>query len=138
MTTVDPTRSRIMAAVRQKNTTPETIVRQVLHRLGLRFRLHRKGLPGTPDIVLARHRTVIFVHGCFWHRHQDCRKASTPKTRVDFWQEKFDRNVERDARNEQALLDAGWRVLVVWECETKDVARLTGRLKADFALPDPS
>ncbi|HEX8418634.1 MAG TPA: DNA mismatch endonuclease Vsr [Sphingomonas sp.] len=135
MTAVDPTRSRIMGAVRQKNTAPETIVRQVLHRLGLRFRLHRKGLPGTPDIVLPRHRTVVFVHGCFWHRHRGCGKASTPKTRLDFWQEKFDRNVERDARNESALVDAGWRVLIVWECETKNVARLTDRLKSDFALP---
>lgn len=128
----DPIRSRIMSAVRQKDTGPETIVRQLLHELGLRFRLQRKDLPGTPDIVLPKHKTVIFVHGCFWHRHDGCSKATTPKTRVEFWLEKFERNMDRDRRNERALLEQGWQVLVVWECETKDRDRLRERLSRAF------
>lgn len=134
MTFTDPIRSRIMSAVRQKNTGPETIVRQVLHGLGLRFRLHRKDIPGTPDIVLPKHRAVIFVHGCFWHRHRGCSKTTTPKTRVEFWQEKFGRNVDRDLRNERVLLEQGWNVLVVWECETKSQASLQERLRDAFDL----
>ncbi len=126
-----------MSAVRQKNTGPETIVRQILHGLGLRFRLHRKDLPGTPDIVLPKHRTVVCVHGCFWHRHGGCSKTTTPKTRVEFWQEKFDRNVDRDLRNESALLDQGWSVLVVWECEIRDRACLRERLSRVFTPLGP-
>ncbi|MDB5683491.1 MAG: very short patch repair endonuclease, partial [Sphingomonas bacterium] len=91
------------------------VVRRALHALGFRFRLHRADLPGRPDIVLPKHKTAIFVHGCFWHRHPDCPKASTPRTRVDFWRHKFVTNVARDRRNVQALEDAGWRVLTVWE-----------------------
>ena len=121
-----------MGAVRQKNTGPETIVRQLLHKLGLRFRLQRRDLPGTPDIVLPKHRTVVFVNGCFWHRHVACSNTTTPKTRVEFWQKKFDRNVDRDLRNERALLDQGWNVVIVWECETKDRARLRERLSKAF------
>ena len=131
---VDPARSRIMSAVGQRNTRPEMIVRKVLHGLGLRFRLHRTDLPGTPDVVLSKHRTVVFVHGCFWHRHVGCPKATTPKTRVEFWKAKFERNVERDLQNERALLNRGWSVIVIWECETKDTSRLRLRLADTFGL----
>ncbi|MGY6566537.1 MAG: very short patch repair endonuclease [Halomonadaceae bacterium] len=127
--------SKKMKAVRQKHTGPEVVTRQVLHSLGVRFRLHRKELPGSPDIVLAKHRTVIFVHGCFWHRHPGCKYASTPKTNQDFWLPKFERNVERDARKEEALRALGWRVLIVWECETRDLVTLEARLRREFALP---
>ncbi len=128
-----------MRAVPRSNTKPEVIVRRVLHGMGLRFRLHRKDLPGSPDIVLPRHRTVVFVHGCFWHRHLGCRKASTPKTRVEFWMEKFDANVARDRRKEDELKELGWRVITVWECETKDVNGLRERLRGILALePDQS
>lgn len=92
-------------------------VRRAAHRLGYRFRLHRRSLPGRPDLVFPSRRAAIFVHGCFWHRHGGCRKASTPKTRVEFWEAKFARNVERDAEVQQRLRAAGWRVLVIWECE---------------------
>lgn len=108
-----------MRNVRGKNTTPELVVRSALHRAGYRFRLHRKDLPGRPDIVLPRLRTVVFVHGCFWHRHHGCRAASQPSTRRSFWSEKFARNMERDRRNLDALQADGWAVHVVWECETK-------------------
>jgi DNA mismatch endonuclease (patch repair protein) len=126
-------RSALMKAVRQKNTSPEVDVRRVLHSLGLRFRMHT-ALPGTPDIVLARHNTVVFVHGCFWHRHKSCPRATSPKTRKDFWQSKFDRNVERDLQKNQELRELGWRVLVVWECETKQLKKLSKRLKALFRV----
>ena len=115
LTKPSPTRSRIMAAIRGHDTTPELLVRSALHRHGLRFRLHARDLPGRPDIVLPRHRTVILVHGCFWHRH-GCTLSSEPSTRRRFWNEKFARNVARDARNARALRRLGWRVLTVWEC----------------------
>lgn len=108
-----------MSRVRSKNTSPEMRVRRLAHAMGLRFRLHRKDLPGKPDLVFPRYRIALFVHGCFWHRHPSCAKASTPKSQTDFWASKFDRNVERDRRNEEALNALGWRVLVIWECETK-------------------
>ena len=116
---VSPERSRNMAAIRGKNTAPELAVRRILHAMGLRFRLHRKDLPGRPDIVLPRHRTVVFVHGCFWHRHEGCSYTTTPKTRQEFWQAKFDGNVARDRRNQADLVQLSWRVLVVWECELR-------------------
>lgn len=128
-------RSRIMKAVGRTDTKPEIKVRRALHRLGFRFRLNQKSLPGSPDIVLAKHRTVIFVHGCFWHRHQKCRYATTPKTRQDYWLPKFDANVERDARKTAELEALGWRVLVMWECETKNLAALEERLEREFSLP---
>ena len=127
-------RSDIMRAVRRAHTAPEIIVRQELHALGLRFRLHRRDLPGSPDIVLPRLRTVIFVHGCFWHRHSDCRYATTPKTRQEYWLPKFAANIERDARKEAQLQALGWRVLLVWECETKRREELTLRLRREFGL----
>lgn len=133
--TVDPTRSRIMKAVGQKHTAPEMRVRKTLHSLGYRFRVQRKDLPGRPDVVLPRHKIAIFVHGCFWHRHENCPKATTPKTRAEFWAQKFRDNVDRDRRQMAALLQAGWRVLVVWECETKSgevlSSLLDGYIKGD-------
>lgn len=108
-----------MRSVRGKNTTPEMKVRSALHRAGYRFRLHRKDLPGRPDVVLPGYKAVVFVHGCFWHRHPGCRAASSPSTRSAFWQDKFARNVARDRLVIGALENAGWRVHVVWECETK-------------------
>ena len=122
-----------MSRVRQKNTDPELAVRRCLHLLGYRFRLHRRDLPGTPDIVLPKYRTVIFVHGCFWHRHPGCNKTTMPKTRVDFWSRKFQANTERDARKEQALRAIGWRPCVIWECETKDTKKLKSLLSRFLA-----
>ena len=110
------TRSRMMSRIRGKDTRPEMLVRSGLHRLGFRFRLHARNLPGSPDLVLKRYRAVVFVHGCYWHRHEGCRYATTPATRREFWLEKFRANVARDRRHQQKLREAGWRVFVVWEC----------------------
>lgn len=112
-------RSWNMSRIRSKDTAPEVRVRSFLHRAGYRFRLHDKSLPGSPDIVLRKHRTAIFVHGCYWHRHPGCKDASTPKTRVDFWQEKFRGNVLRDEKNTKSLEGLGWNVEIIWECQTK-------------------
>ena len=122
-------RSRRMRAVRREHTTAELRVRSAAHRAGFRFRLHRKDLPGSPDLVLPRHRAVVFVHGCFWHRHEGCRKCSTPRTRQQFWLEKFKANVERDRRNEDALIKLGWRVITIWECETNQSDRVLAALE---------
>jgi DNA mismatch endonuclease (patch repair protein) len=113
------TRSRMMSGIRGKNTKPELVVRSFLHRAGLRFRLHAK-IPGKPDLVLPKYRTVVFVHGCFWHRHEDCRYATTPANNAAFWQEKFASNVRRDAKVRQQLEELGWRVLVIWSCQLSD------------------
>lgn len=121
-------RSAMMAAVRSKNTSPELAVRKLIHSMGYRYRLHGNGLPGKPDLVFAGKRKVIFVHGCFWHRHRGCAKASTPKTRVDFWQTKFDQNVARDKKTVRSLKRLGWQVLTIWQCELKDAARVARRL----------
>lgn len=121
-------RSRMMASIRSTDTGPERAVRRTIHAMGLRFRLNVRGLPGTPDIVLPRHRKIVFVHGCFWHRHARCRYATTPKTRVAFWSEKFRRNVERDGENRRALRALGWKVLVVWDCETRQPEKLARKL----------
>ena len=110
-------RSWNMSRIRGKDTEPEKLVRSALHCAGYRFRLHSKQFPGRPDIVLPKHRTVVFVHGCFWHRHKGCRFAYTPKSRVAFWNAKFEGNVERDRRNAGALRKLGWKVVTVWECE---------------------
>lgn len=118
-----PTRSRMMAGIRGRDTQPEMALRSGLHRLGLRFRLHARGLPGRPDMVLPRHRAVVFVHGCFWHRHKGCRLTTTPRTRAEFWAAKFDANMERDARNTRMLIAAGWRVAIVWECALRSSRR---------------
>ena len=117
-----------MARIRGKDTRPEMVVRRTAHAMGHRFRLHRRDLPGSPDLVFPAKRCVIFVHGCFWHRHPGCRRASNPGTRQEFWQAKFHRNVERDRRNEADLRAAGWRVGLIWECETKDIGGLRDRL----------
>ncbi|MBF0595387.1 MAG: DNA mismatch endonuclease Vsr [Candidatus Omnitrophica bacterium] len=109
-------RSWNMSRIRSKDTGPEKIVRSFLHRQGFRFRLHVKDLPGKPDIVLPKFKTVIFVHGCFWHRHSRCRLAATPKSNVAFWRQKLDANVTRFKRVSQDLKRAGWRVVVIWEC----------------------
>lgn len=126
-------RSDLMRAVRGRDTTPERVVRQRLHRLGFRFRIGVRELPGRPDIVLPKWRTVIFVHGCFWHRHPRCRKATTPATRRAFWEAKFAANRERDRRHARSLRRQGWRVLVVWECQTQATERLDDWLKKRIA-----
>jgi DNA mismatch endonuclease, patch repair protein len=128
------TRSRMMAGVRQRHTAPELLVRKVLHSLGLRFRLHKRDLPGSPDIVLQRWKTVILVHGCFWHRH-GCNRTTTPSTRSDFWLRKFERNVQRDRECVGKLRRLGWRVVVVWECETRQPIILHRRLRRLFRTP---
>lgn len=118
-----------MSRVGGKNTTPEIRVRKAAHRLGLRFRLHRRDLPGTPDMTFPKRRTVLFVHGCFWHRHPGCPKASNPGTRTEYWAAKFRANCERDARVKAELEAAGWQVVIVWECETKDADGLARLLR---------
>lgn len=121
-------RSDLMRKVRSKDTIPERSVRRLLHCSGYRFRLHRSELPGRPDVVFPSRRKAIFVHGCFWHRHANCPKASIPKSRLDYWIPKFERNVERDVTSLNALLQLGWRVLVVWQCEINDTNLLIARL----------
>jgi len=124
-------RSRVMARIRGKDTAPELLVRRVTHALGYRYRVHQRGLPGCPDLVFSGRRRVIFVHGCFWHRH-NCRKGrSMPSTRPQFWRSKLEANRERDRKNQRELRGRGWDVLVVWECQTTDRARLAERI-CDF------
>lgn len=119
MDTVDrSTRSKIMASVRQKSTGPEMRLRRALHKIGFRYRVNDNNLPGSPDLVFPKYKAVIFVHGCFWHRH-GCKATTTPKTRREFWKAKFNANIERDRSNTEALLNKGWRVMVVWECSLK-------------------
>ncbi|WP_084150943.1 very short patch repair endonuclease [Azohydromonas australica] len=130
---VEPaTRSRMMAAIRGKDTRPEMTVRRYLHAAGLRYVVHDRTLPGTPDLVFPGRQTAVFVHGCFWHRHPGCRYATTPATRQQFWEDKFATNVSRDRRATDALEAAGWTVITVWECETRSpcfLEELTRRLK---------
>jgi len=125
-------RSERMALIRAKNSKPELIVRRLLHAMGFRYRLHDRSLPGAPDIVFRRHRKVIFVHGCYWHRHRDpaCRLGGRmPKSRLDYWKPKFARNLDRDRYNERALNELGWQFLVVWECEIRDREHLENSLR---------
>lgn len=110
------TRSRMMSGITSKDTKPELVLRRAMHAIGLRYRLHRKDLPGRPDIVMPRYKAVVFVHGCFWHRHEGCRLATTPATRLEFWEEKFASNMDRDRKNVEQLLKGGWRAATVWEC----------------------
>lgn len=126
----DPNRSALMARVGRRHTRPEMAVRRLLFARGYRYRLHAGDLPGRPDIVFRKRKKVIFVHGCFWHRHEGCSKATVPKTRRTFWLKKFRENRDRDARNESALTALGWMVLTVWECETVDESELSARLLA--------
>ncbi|WP_307614393.1 very short patch repair endonuclease [Variovorax boronicumulans] len=128
-------RSRNMAAVRGRDTGPELAVRKMLHGLGLRFRLHRPGLPGTPDIVLPRHYSVVLVHGCFWHGHT-CPRGRVPSSNTAFWLSKLGRNKKRDAEQAKALRALGWRVFIVWECETKEPQRLRRRLAKWFQVEE--
>lgn len=122
-------RSRCMAAIKGKDTNPELIVRKYLFSRGLRFRIQVRKLPGNPDIVLPKYKTVIFVDGCFWHGHEGCRYFRLPKSNVEFWKEKIERNVARDVRNEAELKALGWRIIRVWECEIKTVAQREEYLK---------
>ncbi len=126
------TRSRMMSGIRGKNTSPEYTVRRYLHAQGLRYRLHVKDLPGKPDLVFPRYDLVLFVHGCFWHRHRGCKFAYTPKSNLDFWQKKFDDNTRRDKEAMRKLKKAGWRVFIIWECELSDakLASLASRIKS--------
>lgn len=124
-----PTRSLMMSAIRGKNTAPELRVRQFLHAMGLRFRLHSRRLAGSPDITLKKYRVAIFVHGCFWHRHPGCRFSYMPKSRIAFWRRKFRENVARDERNRREVRAAGWRPLTVWECQVNDERHLKRLLK---------
>jgi DNA mismatch endonuclease (patch repair protein) len=124
-------RSLIMAAVHSEDTGPEMAVRRIVRGLGYRYRLHVVALPGKPDLVFPSRRKIVFVHGCFWHRHGNCRYATSPKTRKAFWSAKFAANVERDRRAKRELKRMGWAVLTVWQCELRKLVRLTGRLN-DF------
>lgn len=123
-------RSRRMGLIPSKGSKPELAVRRMVHRLGYRFRLHRRDLPGTPDLVFASRRAVMFVHGCFWHRHEGCSLARLPKSRLEFWRPKLDKNKARDARKISELKATGWRVGVVWECQLGDKDALETRLRA--------
>jgi DNA mismatch endonuclease (patch repair protein) len=118
-----------MSRISGKGTKPEMLVRKLAHRLGYRYRLHRKDLPGSPDLVFPSRRTAIFVHGCFWHRHEGCRLSYTPKSNVEFWQTKFRNNVARDTRAINELERLGWHVAIIWECESKDFDSLEEKLK---------
>lgn len=113
------TRSRMMAGIRSKNTKPEMTVRKYLHANGFRYRLHVRDLPGSPDLALPKYQVAIFVHGCFWHRHRGCRYTTTPSSNKENWHQKFETNIKRDIKKQAALEDAGWRVIVVWECELR-------------------
>lgn len=129
-----------MRLVRSTDTSPERLVRSLLHAMGFRFRIHRNDLPGKPDIVLPKHRAVVFVHGCFWHRHQGCRRATTPADNRDYWLPKFERTVKRDQRNAAELRERGWNVVTIWECEGKKPETLKRRLFSAItnkpSLPD--
>ncbi len=130
-------RSYVMSRVSSKNTKPEIFIRRSLHRLGYRFRIHVPDLTGRPDVVLPKFRSLIFVNGCFWHRHRGCSKATTPRTNQSFWMDKFERNKRRDRRNYEILRKAGWKVLLVWECELKNEERrqkTMSRLVAELTL----
>ncbi|QQQ01896.1 very short patch repair endonuclease [Lysobacter enzymogenes] len=127
-------RSWLMSRIRGSNTKPEIAVRSLLHRLGYRFRLHRRDLPGTPDIALPGRSTVVFVHGCFWHGHA-CKRSKMPKTRQDYWVEKIEGNRRRDARKRRALKAFGWQVVVVWECELKNPVKLAEKLNRALSGP---
>lgn len=122
-------RSWLMSRVKGKNTKPEIAVRSLLHRMGYRFRLHRRDLPGCPDVVLPKHRKVIFVHGCFWHGHEDCSRATRPVSHQAFWDAKLEANIKRDKRSLRELEALGWKVLVIWQCQTRDSSRLVELLQ---------
>ncbi|WP_456653144.1 very short patch repair endonuclease [Bradyrhizobium lupini] len=128
-------RSERMSKIRSKNTKPERLVRSALHKLGYRFRIHARNLPGAPDIVFPSRKQVIFIHGCFWHAHENCSVANLPKTRRPYWRKKFARNKERDATNVRALRKLGWRVFTIWECETSKPDKVAQRLSRRLGPP---
>jgi len=121
-------RSWNMSRIRSKNTKPEMIVRSMLHRMGYRFRLYRNDLPGKPDIILRKYKTVIFVHGCFWHRHKGCKRCTTPGSNQDYWLPKFEKNIIKDKKNQKLLKKQGWNYIIVWECKIKDLDKLSVKL----------
>lgn len=123
-------RSEIMRRITSKDTKPEIIVRRLVHSLGFRYRLHSKKLPGNPDIVFPKRRKVIFVHGCFWHQHDGCKSSHIPKTRRDYWEPKLNRTVFRDRKNQEKLRELGWDILIIWECETRDIKQIAGEIIA--------
>lgn len=118
-----------MSRIKGRDTKPEKIVRSLLHAMGYRFRLHRRDLPGKPDVVLPKHRKVIFVHGCFWHGHVGCPRASRPTSNVEFWNKKLDSNMQRDRAAQKELATLGWQPLILWQCEMRDVPTLTDKLE---------
>lgn len=122
-------RSQIMSRIRGYDTKPELTVRSIVHQMGYRFRLYGGDLPGNPDIVLPRHKKVIFVHGCFWHGHKDCARSKRPGTHVSFWQNKLDKNIERDKKQQKELKKLGWQYLVVWQCEVNRTKRIHNKIK---------
>lgn len=130
MDSVTPARrSEIMGRVRSRHTKPEMTIRRIVHAMGYRYRLHAKDLPGTPDLVFRARKKVVFVHGCFWHRHAGCALARLPKSRQEFWLPKLEANRQRDMKSESSLRDAGWDVLTIWECELNDITRLKTRIR---------
>lgn len=131
-------RSEIMGRIRSTDTRAELTVRSMLHRAGFRFRLHSKALPGKPDIVLPRHKTVILVHGCLWHGHENCRRGRRPKSNTEYWNRKIDRNLNRDAANAELLRELGWKRIVVWECELKNPDAVATRLISQLIDDDSS
>ena len=137
---VDPaTRSRMMGNIRGRNTKPEKLVRSALHRRGFRYRLDDRRLPGRPDLVFPRYRAVVFIHGCFWHRHAGCRLTATPQTRPQFWNAKFEANVERDRSAVRSLLGSGWRVGIIWECATRSsLSEVVDRMSAWLISDEPT
>lgn len=125
-----------MRLIRSKDTKPEVIVRSTLHKLGYRFRLHKKDLPGKPDIVLKKYNTIIFVHGCFWHQHKGCKRATIPKTNREYWLPKLEKNKKKDQKYRFLLKKMGWNVITIWECETKDKKKLQKKIKSIFRKND--
>ena len=121
-------RSWNMSLIRSANTAPEIIVRKLLHSIGCRFRLHKKDLPGKPDIVLKKYKTVIFVHGCFWHQHKRCKRSNIPKSNTSYWKPKLSNNIKRDIQHKTDLRKLGWRTITIWECETKTIEKLRKKL----------
>lgn len=122
-------RSWLMGRVKGRDTKPEVLVRSMIHRMGFRFRLHRKDLPGKPDIVLPKYKKAVFIHGCFWHGHKGCSRAARPTSNVDFWNRKIDGNIKRDANAQKELRGMGWKILVIWQCRIRDMAALQKRLE---------
>lgn len=127
-------RSHLMGSIKGRDTKPELIVRTLCHSMGLRYRLHRRDLPGCPDLVFPKHHLCLFVHGCFWHRHANCKYAYTPKTNLDFWLPKLQRNAERDRETSKTLTEQGWQVEIIWECETKSTSLLAAKIANIFNL----